>query len=108
MPIISSMKPRKLYLDPTSSITEFPPGWFEVYTPVTHDGEHSYLISPAFSGKTVWKKRHTMLRFYVLNRGVVLVWRKDPGPSGVDVKNGIISIGFWRFVFNSFVMPEKK
>jgi hypothetical protein len=102
------MKVRKIYLDPTAEVQEFPPGLFEVYTPASQEGQHSYLISPIFAGKTTWQKRHTMLRFYIGRRGFVFVWRERPGPSGFDAKNGMISVGFWRFVFNSFLVPEKK
>jgi hypothetical protein len=102
------MKVKKIYLDPQWEIDEFPSGVFEVYTPISGEGDHVYLISPRFAGKSVWEKRHTMLRFYIGKRGFVLVWRKEKGKSAFTVKDGMISIAFWRFVFNTFVPMEKK
>lgn len=102
------MKVKKIYLDPQWEMDEFPSGVFEVYTPVSGEGDHVYLISPRFAGKSVWEKRHTMLRFYIGKRVFVLVWRKTPGANAITAKEGILSIGFWRFVFNTFVPVGKK
>lgn len=102
MPIISPMKAKKLYIDPSLDITEFPAGVFEVYTPSTTGGENNLLISPFFAGKTVWEKRHTMLRFYVFSVGVVISWRVTNGKRMLSVENGFFSASIGKLVFNVF------
>lgn len=83
-------------------VDEFPAGLFEVYTPVAGQGEQHLLISPVFAGKRVWKKRHTMLRFYILGRGFVFCWKEEPSKSVLSMKDGLFSLGIGKFVMNSF------